>query len=492
MQSFNEMIAVRSGNVLLRHWTLATDNFIFTDLPPMLLASIVVGRNHHLIYLVPFAVFAVMVGTSMAIVRRCAGSAHQAAAGSFFLLLLLGVPFGLLYNFFFWSDFHVATVAMCLLAILAVAPGLSGQTLPYWRLPVFSVLVLAATFSDPLAEVLLTGPIVATVAMRAWSQGVFRPAEWLVVGCAALGSVAGVVTLHLLLRSQVSFTALPSVSADLVPNASAALGDLHAVVGGLQVLFTARGRLISTLHLHGLISTFRLFTVALVVLLCCSVLWRVPRAPRSGVAQLLVLGALGVALSATFSATFASAVSRGADFPGAAIRFTVPIFVFLCVAAALEFSDAARRRPGWLLPLGLCFGLVQATGAAEAALHAADRPAGVDTGADAGLATWLLQQHLTYGIGDYWDTQLVEALTSGAVKLDPVVNTGGHLSLWNWVTDTSRFGSRNPPQFAVIRPDGLFRVDLPSVTAAYGAPVSITEVANQFFVVRLRDGAKRS
>ena len=491
VQAYKEMLAIRSGNVLLHHWVLTTDDYVLTDTLPMLAGSLVLGRHTPLIYIVPFAVFASMLATSIQIVRACTRTHEGRLAGSYAVLLLFGIPWSLLYNFFFWSDFHVATITMSLVAILAIAPALSSEPLRRWRLLVFTVLVFAATFSDPLADIVLAVPVVLLVVLRAWSSGAFRSDEWLIACCAAAGATAAMVALHLLVRTGGSFTIQPSVLLDFVPNAAAALRDFDAILAAEQVLFTARARLIGVVPFHEWIAALRLLTALVVAALCGLVLWRLPRSRHAGVSQLLVAGALCVTTSATLGSTFAAAISPGDDAPGAAVRFGVPIFVFLCVAAALEFGEHARRlRARWLVVAGVCLALAQGSGAAAAAWQAAEAPAGIHAGADATLATWLLKNHYTYGIGDYWDTQLVEALTNGAVQADPAVNVGGSLRLWVWLTDTDRFGPHNKPQFAIIRPNGLFRVDLASITRTYGAPVSITLVANQFFVARLDAGAR--
>ena len=186
-------------------------------------------------------------------------------------------------------------------------------------------------------------------------------------------------------------------------------------------------------------------------------------------------------------------MSKGADYPGAAVRFAVPVFVFGGVAAALKFGDivGASRSPGWFAVAAVLPAIIYVSGAASASWQAAGKPAGIRAGADAELARWLLHAHYTYGVGDYWDTQLVEALTGGKVKADAVLNVGGPLQAWQWLNDTSRF-ARQQPQFAIIRPGGRFHVDLPSVTRSYGTPISVTEVANQFSVARLKtDGRAR-
>ena len=486
VQSYTEMLAVRAGNVRLQHWVLATDDYILTDLVPMLAGSLVLGRGAALIYVVPFVVFASMLATAIQIVRTVARTHEGRLAGAYTVLLLFGIPWSLLYYFFFWSDFHIATITLALVAILTVAPVWSNEMLRRWRLLAFTCLIFAAAFSDPLADVLLAAPVVLLVMLRAWSSGVFRSHEWLVAGCAAFGAAGGLIALHLLERTGTSFSIRSSASLDFVPNIGAALRDLHALLGAEQVLFNARARLFKMMPLHELIAALRLLTASGVAALCGAVLWRLPRSPHAGTAQLLVAGGLCVTSLATFSSKFAASVATGDHFPGAAVRFGVPIFVFLGLAAALELASlASRSHPRWLLVAGSCLALVQASGAAVATLKAAKAPAGIHAGPDAELAVWLLRNHFSYGVGDYWDTQLVEALTSGAVKADPVVNIGGPLQLWPWLTDTSRFGPRNRPQFAIIRPYGLIRVDLASVTRTYGTPVDITLVANQFYVARL-------
>ena len=486
VQSFNEMISIRNGNVLLHHWVLATDNFVLTDLLPMAVTGVLVGKDTRLIFVVPFLVFASMLLASILIVRRCTPTPRGRLAGSLLVLLLLGFPYGVGGNFFFWSDFHVATITACLLAVLAIAPAFSGLRFSRFRLLPFAILVFAASFSDPLADFLLVGPIVLVTAARAW-LGTSRIDEGLVAASALVGAVGGSEALAALVGSGASFTVQSSVSFHLVADAHALVAGLGAMLGGEQVLFTARAKLIRPLPMHGLIAGSRLLTAYGVALLCCTTIWQTPRSPRGGVAQLLVAGALCVAVPAAFSTTFADAVSKGADYPGAAVRFAVPVFVFLAVAAALKFGDIAGelRSPAPLAIAGAALAVVYVGGAASASLQAAGRPAGTRAGPDAALAAWLLRARLSYGVGDYWDTQLVEALTGGAVKADAVLNVGGPLQPWRWLNDTSRFG-RRPPQFAIIRPGGRFHVDLPSIVRSYGTPVSITEVANLFFVARLK------
>ena len=492
VQSYNEMLAVRSGDVLLRHWVLATDNFLLTDLPPMMIASLVLGPADRLIFVVPFLTFAMMLTASFLIIRGVVEDRPSRLAACCGMLLLIGVPYSLYYNFFFWSDFHVATITACLYAILAVTPALSGFPFNRWRLLPFILLVFVAAFSDPMADGLLLLPILFLAGLRGWLGRSFRVDDWLIVLSAIAGLVASLVVLKVLAATGWSFSILPSVSLGFVPDADAVVQDFRALLGGEQVLFAARASLMSNLPLHDPIAVSRQATAVLVAVLCVSVVWRMPRTPRSGVAQLLVIGAACVAILASVSSTFHAAVGTGPDFPGAAVRFAVPSFVFASIAAALELGDLVahpgRRRRRWLLATGISLAALYAVGGVAAVFRAVASAPGIEKCTDARLARWLRDNHYRYGVGDYWDTQLVDALTDGAVLADPVVNIDGHLMLSGWLTDVGRFRPENPPQFAIIRPHGLFRIDLASVTATYGLPLSITKVADFFLVAKLRTG----
>ena len=205
----------------------------------MVVGCVLVGTNAYLIFAIPYLVFALMLIGSLLIVQACTASSRGRLAGSLLVLLLLGFPYGVSGNFFFWSDFHVATITTCLLAVLAVAPAFSGLRFGRWRLLPFAILVFAASFSDPLTDLLLVGPIVLVAAARAWF-GTSRIDEDLVAACALISAAGGSASLTALVNSGASFTVRSSVSFGLVPDVHALVAGLQAMLGGEQVLFTAR------------------------------------------------------------------------------------------------------------------------------------------------------------------------------------------------------------------------------------------------------------
>ena len=492
VQSYNEMVAIRTGNPLLHDWVLATDNFLLTDLPFFMLGALVLGPGPRLIYLVPFAVFALLLMACLLLVAAASVDRRRRLLGGYVVLTLLGLPYGsyeLHYNFFFWSDFHIATVTACLYAILLIAPVLSNRRFHRGRLIPFTLLVSAVTFSDPMADGLLLGPLLLLVAARAWLGRRYRPDDWLLIGCAAVGVVASMSALRGLSGTD-AFTTVSSITGDFVANVLSLGSDAFALLVGAQMLFTARTGMINTLPLHELITSTRFLAAVGVGGLSLLVIWRLPVAPRNGVAQLLVLGGLCLAGLAAASATVKLSIAAGTDFPGAVIRYVVPTVVFSCVAAAIELEDRlARCGPGTArlaVVIGLGLGIPYMIGGGAAIVGMAGQRPAIRTMPQRRLADWLQHRGLTYGVGDYWDTQLVTALSGGRVVADPVGQLNGRLLPFPWLTDTGRFRSRHP-QFVIITPGGKFGITQAAAVTTYGPPQNVTEVAGQYLVAVLRN-----
>ncbi len=489
VQAYNEMLAVRSGNPFLHDWVLATDNFLLTDLPLFVLASFLFGSGPSLIYIVPFLMFVFLLCACLLLVAHATANRRYRLIGGYAILLLLGMPYGLYYDFFFWSDFHVATVTLCLYGILAIAPALSNRRFHRLRLVPFTVLVFAIAFSDPMADGLLLGPVALLVILRAWFDQHLRLDDLLITGCVVLGLLAGLLAVRTM-EAMHTFVILPSVTMSFIPDLTSLAANASAMLAGLEVLFTARGGQIDTLPLHGLISLSRLLTAFFVAASSVAIIWRMPRRRDEGVEQLLVLGAACLATLDAMSRTFGMSITGTRLFPGASIRFLVPLFVFTCTSASIGLgptlarcSTVVRRL---LATLVVAAGLLYCLGGVCSLARSVARPPAIRTAPQRLLADWLESHGLHYGVGDYWDTQMVHALSGGVVTADPVTQVDGQVVIFIWLTDAAQGRLKRRPQFAIITPGGVFRVTLAAVEKTYGMPLSVTQVAGHYFVARFK------
>ena len=489
VQTYNEMLAIRSGNLLLHDWVLATDNFLLTDLPLYVSSSFVFGSGPSLIYIVPFITFVLLLVACLLLLSHVVAVREQRLVGGCIILLLLGMPYGLYYNFFFWSDFHIATLTMCLYAIVAVAPALSGREFRRLRLVPFTMLVFAVAFSDPIADGLLFGPIVLLVLLRTWLDGVLRLDDLLIAGCVILGLVASILAMRWL-EGMRAFIILPSLRMNFVPDLRALSTNLAALLGGFRMLFTVGDAQVIPRALREMISSSRLLIAVCVAASSVLVVWRLPRARNDGVTQLLVIGTLCLACLEAMSGTFSLSITGPKFFPGASVRFVVPLFVFASTSAAIELSSILARCPPirrrLLVTIGMAAGISYCCGGVWSVAGLATQAPAIQTAPQRRLADWLESNGLLYGIGDYWDTQMVHALSGGAVTADPVTQVDGHASLFIWLTDAAQGRSGRRPQFAIITPGSVFRVTMPAVQATYGRPLSVTEVAGHYFVARFK------
>ncbi len=489
VQTYNEMLAIRSGNPFLHDWVLATDNFLLTDLPPFVLASFLFGSGPSLIYLVPFLMFVLLLYACLLLVAHATGNRQHRLIGGYAILLLLGMPYGLYYDFFFWSDFHVATITLCLYAILAIAPALSNRRFHRLRLVPFTVLVFAVASSDPLADGLLLGPVALLVILRAWFDQHLRLDDLLITGCVASGLLAGLLAVRTM-EAMHTFVILPSVTMSFIPDLKSLSVNAFAILAGLEVLFTARSGQIDTLPAHGLISSSRVLLALFVAASSVAIVWRMPRRRDDGVAQLLVLGAACLAALDAMSRTFGMSVTGAGLFPGASIRFVVPLFVFTCISASINLAPALARCSVVVRRLLAMFcmaaGLLYCLGGVCSLASSVNRPPAIRTVPQRLLADWLEDRGLHYGIGDYWDTQMVHALSGGVVTADPVTQVNGQAAIFIWLTDAAQGRLKRRPQFAIVTPGSVFRVTTAAVEKTYGTPVSMTEVAGHYFVARFK------
>lgn len=489
VQSYRQMLSIRSGN-LLRHWVVATDNFLLTDLPGYVLASFVFGKGPFLLVLVPFAVFMLMLASCLAIVHETVETAEERRLGCYVVLLLLGIPWGDHFSAFFWSDYHVATVAVCLFAILAASPALSGRSIQRWRLACFAFLVFAAVFSDPLAVVLLSGPLVVLVAVRTLARSGGGPQE-LHLALATLAATAASFAVRDLCAHADLFVTAIGVTLRPVESVGQFFADLWAVAVLSGIVFNGPPAFANEAGaLPQLVGASRLLTMLLVAAASLRVAWRLPRERSQGVAQCLVAGGGAMTLANATSETFARYLPADWEGPGSPVRFAVPAVVFLALAAAIaapsvlaRWNPPARRAAHTaLLSLALLYG----TGGVGFVIGSARQASGLVRTPVRPFIEWLQERGLTRGVGDYWMTQLVDALTQGRVAADPVRNVDGRLVQYRWLTDTGRFVGTDP-QFVLFFRGSDSGVTPAAIEATYGRPREVVELLPGQFVACLSD-----
>jgi hypothetical protein len=473
VQNFNELDSIFSGNVLLSHWVLASDSFYLTDLPFFVLGRALFGNQLWLIYAVPFVVYGLLLAISLRLVWR-AGPPRPGLA-ALVLLLLIGVPFAPDQFMFLVSAFHTATVLFSLIALAAIAPVLTEGRAGVGRYVAFSTALFIACASDPMADVFLTVPMLLFLPLEAWRRRFFPPAYLIVAASAVVVLICGHRFPDLISRVH-GFTTRPSYSIALATDPAVIMGNLRAVIAALGILFGVHD--LPVMPFAPAVSFIRGGALLWVLLSAAVVYVRPAAGPRQSVARLLVVAACCLLAADCLSFAFTVAIKSGPGYPGPAVRYVAPAFLFFCIAAALAPAPLpmpvpVRQALGGVAGLSGAVLFVAITVLSFKSLS--QRP-GPQASPAYELAGWLHARHLTYGVGDYYTTQLIRAFSRAQVMADPMVVSEGRLQPDRFWTDTTRFDAKARPQFVIFPLRNWFDLTEADAVATYGLPLAVTSV----------------
>src|SRR5665213_2286793 len=172
VQIYRELFALRDGHWLLASWTLAADNFYFTDLSLFAVPAAIGGIVPSLLFLVPTAVYAALLLLALLMIARGVERPAQGWIAVPAGFALLGFPVAI------WpllvAAAHTATILFALVAVLALRAALRLPCVLGGALILYAIAIVMATASDPFAQVFATGPIAVFLAARA----IHQPATW--------------------------------------------------------------------------------------------------------------------------------------------------------------------------------------------------------------------------------------------------------------------------------------------------------------------------
>jgi hypothetical protein len=473
-QNYREIFAIRDGNLLLKNWLLASDDFYFTDLPFYLVPSLFLGPSLVIIDLAPFLIFACLLITALLIAARIWPAGTNRLIAMFAILFLFGIPDAPGTVLLLDGAIHNATILFALLLVLIAQPIFTGQPFRNRNFIPFFLIAFALAASDPLGLIFCLAPLLVFIALRGWLHRRFEPAE-LPLAITTIAAIAAAILFRTILPQLGGFTTAPAYNSNFIATPGGLVSNLHGLLTGLRTLFS------SIPPGPGLwpacIALIRRASEILVAIIAAFIIINTPARREDGVPQFLVLGAaLLLALDAC-SDYFTSQIFLGGQFTATGTRFIMPAFIFLSLAAALKLPALPRRLRPALWPAGLAAALYFAT----AVWHTAPlltAPPAYQTTPEARLAQWLIAARLTYGVGPYWTAELTQALAQNRVIIDPIRANLPETTTapFKWLCDTTSLTANRRPQFAVFPPDNGFGLTIADITASYGPPSQILDV----------------
>ena len=125
-------------------------------------------------------------------------------------------------------------------------------------------------------------------------------------------------------------------------------------------------------------------------------------------------------------------------------------------------------------------------------LRLASSPAWVAANPYLEVGRWLEARGLTQGVGGYFDSTIIRALTSGKVNVNAlIVSDDGRLEPFVFDTDDQFYQGAASPMFAIWRtgsdPLNWYHVNAETVAATFGSPTRVEQAPGGFTVAILRE-----
>jgi hypothetical protein len=465
--------AIARGNVLLSGWHLPLNDYYFTDTIPYAALEWLAGSRPFLLVLVPALTYAFFVLVALvACIRPSRPLIPNLESGAAVALVLAAPAWVGSWDPMLLSGMHVATMLGALVALaLCARIAHTGQHSAWLDAGagVALLLVTSATLaSDPFSLVFAFGPALAVLILAAILYPAarnLRAALWLGSGIAlglllpwAIARVGGFTIENDVLTRLV---AAPLLGRNLLALLSGALTLFGVNPFGMEFGFRA----IFLFALHGT-------ALAIVVAAVFRVVRRLfGRHQANLFDRMLCAGILSLLAACAFSAQFGKGITPQTIWTGGPpMRYLVPAVLFGAVLAGRQVPEMLAALP---IPRmrNAAFGVLVSL-AALSVIVGGWLPRDVETqprwtanNPPEAAARWLEQHGLFEGVGEYWSSNLVTAMSGNVVQVRSAVTLAGRLVPYVWVEDRRWFAQA--PQFVIWQDNNKTGLTFADVRATY-------------------------
>ena len=416
--------------------------------------------------MVPSAIYVLITLTCLAASLRSLKPSRHNIAALAAIILLVGLPSLRPPSIHLFSpaapillaDHHAASILFSLVALMLLAVlARAGRIRDHWGVASMLVLVWVATLaSDPFTLVFAFGPAILVLLCDLAPQG-NKTKQICLIAIVVTASILGIIIPALLYR-------LGGPMVEDTIGVSRFIGADDFVTNNQALLF---GFLYSSdAYIFGrdLLNTE---TITHIVRLCgwilgaMFVIWNLPRLKRhwdgSLLDRILIASIVILTLACIFSEEFTFALGGDVFNGGRCKIYISPLIILSAVLVARAIPTAEAWLPMKTLRSMARNGLV-VLAASLLMLRSPDiltpksSPAWVRTNPYVEVSQWLEARHLNHGIGGYWVSSIIRALTDGRVNVDAAVAwTDGRLEPYVFDADADFHSGAEAPMFVMWR-----------------------------------------
>lgn len=396
------------GNLVLHGWQLSDVSFYTTELPEYMLVELLRGLNADVVHVASAMTYTMAVVLAALLARSTATGRAALARVLVTAGIMIAPQLASGVSIVMSSPDHFGTSVPVLVVWLIL-----DRARPRWYVPILAAVLLAwAVVADQLVLLIGVLPLAIVSAARLYQAVVIerhplkRQRYDLALLAAAVTAAAAADVAFKILRASGGYLLHPPpdqflADVQLIPRSLSVTGEGLLVLGGADFLGhqLSLGTVVLLLHLGGVI------LAGLGTWVAAKRFFR----DRNLVDQLLV-----VAIAANLAAYIVSTRAYGI----AGTREIAPVLPFAAVLAGRLLAErilAARLAPALIVVLagylaGLAYSVVQP-------------PAPIQ---DQQLISWLTAQHLTSGLGGYWQSNAVTLATSNRIRIRSLSFAAAH------------------------------------------------------------------
>jgi hypothetical protein len=395
------------GNLVLHGWRLSDVSFYTTELPEYMLVELVRGLNADVVHVASAMTYTLAVVLAALLARSTATGRAALARVLVTAGIMIAPQLASGVSIVLSSPDHFGTSVPVLVIWLIL-----DRARPRWYVPVLAAVLLAwAVVADPLVLLIGVLPLAIVSATRLCQAVVterhpLRQQYDLALLAAAITAAVAADLAFKILRASGGYLLHPPpdqilVDVQFIQRSLSVTGQGLLLLGGADFLGhpLSLGTFLPLLHLVGVI---------LALLGTCVAAKRFLR-EINRVDQLLV-----VAIAANLAAYIVSTRASGI----AGTREIAPVLPFAAALAARLLAErilAARLAPALIIVLagylaGFSYSAVQSPAPAP----------------DQQLISWLTAQHLTSGLGGYWQSNVVTVATGNRIRIRPLSYSAAH------------------------------------------------------------------
>jgi hypothetical protein len=508
VQGFMEAQSILNGNLLLSGWHLTNDNYVFTDTPFFVAYEWLFGARMDALMVVPTVIYMLILLASLGASVRSLKPTHHNMVALATIVLLIGLPTLRLPSAdplapsspLFLADFHAASILFALVALILLsrlARAVSIGSRPFLA-SILALTCVMAVMSDPYTLFFAFGPAVFVLLCDVALAGDARKDIGLTV-IVAVSTAVGMALPRLISRLggfeiwdiySLKFVAPENLGTSLEALFFGLFYSADAYVFGKQALET-----------ETMMNLARLFGWILGV---TTIIWNYRRLlrywRRSLLDRLLFASIVTLILECVFSDQFSFDLTADIFHGGRGRVYIAPIIILGAILIARAIPVAAPKPPLRRLQIA-AQGALMAISTGALVTHVArsltmlSSPAWVNANPYLDAGRWLEASGLTEGVGGYFDSSIIRALTKGRVGVNAVsAEPGARLEPFVFDTDAHFYLGKETPMFAIWRtgddPFDWYRVNADTVKATYGSPTRVEHLPGGFVVEILREPPK--